>query len=170
VRGDWAWGPPGGARLPDESVEDCATREMLETGVDVPLTRTTFGMDDWVVFVAEVEDDDIVLSDEHDRFRSVGLEDAVASCLPRFTAEPFALVERGESMNPVSPRWVLGTHQACSGMVLGPGETDLALGAQRADHVESRGSVSTDQELSLHPLLEGRSTTALTRMCPRCWP
>jgi 8-oxo-dGTP pyrophosphatase MutT (NUDIX family) len=92
--GDWAWGPPGGARLPDESVEDCASREMLEeTGVDVPLTRTTFGIDDWVVFVAEVEDDDIVLSDEHDRFRWVGLDDAVASCLPQFTAEPFALVD-----------------------------------------------------------------------------
>ena len=35
--GDWAWTPPAGSRLPDEPIEACARRELLEeTGLDLP--------------------------------------------------------------------------------------------------------------------------------------
>jgi len=100
--GDWAWGPPGGARLPGESVEECATRELAEeAGLDVPLTRTNFGTASWAVFMVEVDDAEIALSPEHDRYRWVDAEEAVSVCLPQVVAGPFISVQStlGEPMS-----------------------------------------------------------------------
>lgn len=68
--GDWAWGPPAGARFPGESIDQCAKRELLEeTGLELQLTATDLGNEDWPVYVAEAQADcKITLSAEHDRF------------------------------------------------------------------------------------------------------
>lgn len=69
--GDWAWGPPAGARLPGEPIVQCAKRELIEeTGEALPFSRTNFGTDEWLVFVGEwPADTSVTLSDEHDDFR-----------------------------------------------------------------------------------------------------
>jgi 8-oxo-dGTP pyrophosphatase MutT (NUDIX family) len=88
--GEWAWTPPAGARLPGESVEACARRELAEeAGLVLPIIATDHGTTDWVVFVAEAFDQQVVLHDrEHDRFVWLRPEDALARCLPSIARGP----------------------------------------------------------------------------------
>jgi 8-oxo-dGTP pyrophosphatase MutT (NUDIX family) len=82
--GDWAWGHPAGCRLPGESVERCAIRELQEeTGLVLPFTLTTEGNEDWYVYYAEAPlGSAVLLSDEHDRFAWLPARAAAAVCLP----------------------------------------------------------------------------------------
>ena len=93
--GDWAWGPPAGARLPGESVESCAARELEEeTGLRLPMTPVEFDPV-WASYWAETPADTVVrLSIEHDRFEWVGLDEAVRRCQPRIVSEQFAMLAR----------------------------------------------------------------------------
>ncbi len=86
--GDWAWSPPAGACLPDEALDDCARRELLEeTGLELSLEPTGCGTEEWAVFVAEAPGDvDVAISAEHDRFEWLSLADASARCLPAVVA------------------------------------------------------------------------------------
>ena len=82
--GDWAWTPPAGARLPSETENDCARRELEEeTGLRVPVRPTDCGSADWCVYLAEVPDGAVIsLNAEHDRFEWVSVADAVRRCQP----------------------------------------------------------------------------------------
>jgi 8-oxo-dGTP pyrophosphatase MutT (NUDIX family) len=82
--GDWAWGPPSGARLPGESVEACARRELREeTGLELEPVGTACGSEDWALFEAEVPRGSVVtLSPEHDAYLWLPLEEAAARCRP----------------------------------------------------------------------------------------
>ena len=68
--GEWAWGPPAGARLPGEAVEVCAARELCEeTGLELELQIMPHGRADWFVYSAEIPGPcPIRLSEEHDRY------------------------------------------------------------------------------------------------------
>lgn len=87
--GDWTWTPPAGARLPSEPVGLCAQRELLEeTGLVLPLRLTEAGSSHWRVFKAEARPDvRIVLSEEHDAYEWVGLEEALRRCRPAAVAD-----------------------------------------------------------------------------------
>jgi 8-oxo-dGTP pyrophosphatase MutT (NUDIX family) len=93
--GDWAWTPPSGARQPDEPVEDAARRELREeTGLDLEIAPTEVGAEDWAVFATEAPvDAEVVLDDEHDRFRWVTAAEAVGLCLPASVGESVATVD-----------------------------------------------------------------------------
>ncbi|HET7038018.1 MAG TPA: NUDIX domain-containing protein [Thermomicrobiaceae bacterium] len=81
--GDWAWGPPSGARYPGESIAVCAARELREeTGLRLPL-RPAGGPGDWAVYLAEApRDAEIRLSPEHDRFAWLPIDEAVGRTSP----------------------------------------------------------------------------------------
>lgn len=87
--GDWAWGPPSGARLPGEPIDACARRELWEeAGLELPLTRIGDPADDWVVYVAEAPAGaQVRLSPEHDRCEWVPAREAARRCLPSVVAE-----------------------------------------------------------------------------------
>lgn len=91
--GDWAWTPPGGARLPGEPVEVCARRELLEeTGLTLPPVATACGDDAWCVYLAEAPDDvPVTLDAEHDRFAWLAPDEALRRTLPE---RPRALLHR----------------------------------------------------------------------------
>ena len=82
--GDWAWGPPSGARFPGEAIERCAQRELFEeTGLRLSLARVDAGQPDWFVYVAEAPDDaEVRLSAEHDAYAWLSLNQAVARTRP----------------------------------------------------------------------------------------
>jgi NUDIX domain-containing protein len=92
-RGDWAWGPPAGARLPGESVESCAARELEEeTGLRLAMTPVEFDPM-WASYWAEAAADTVIrLSVEHDRFEWVGLDEAIRRCQPAIVSEQFAML------------------------------------------------------------------------------
>ncbi len=92
--GDWAWGPPAGARQPDEPVEECARRELLEEAdLDLLTEPTPCGTEDWLVFAAEAPTDaEVSLSAEHDALRWATTEEAQQLCLPRSVGDSFACV------------------------------------------------------------------------------
>jgi 8-oxo-dGTP pyrophosphatase MutT (NUDIX family) len=89
--GEWAWTPPSGARLPGETIEECARRELLEeTGLTLDISSTDFGTDQWAVFLAEAPADaDVVLDPEHDRSLWTSADDAIARCLPDHVGASF---------------------------------------------------------------------------------
>jgi predicted metal-dependent hydrolase len=93
--GDWAWTPPSGARQPGEPVDDAARRELAEeTGLELPVAQTDLGAEDWAVFSAEAPvDAEIVLDQEHDRFRWVSAGDAARICLPAAVGRSVAAVD-----------------------------------------------------------------------------
>jgi 8-oxo-dGTP pyrophosphatase MutT (NUDIX family) len=82
--GEWAWTPPSGARLPNEPVDSCARRELLEeTGLVLDLRATGEGLDGWTVYLAEADSTHTVILDaEHDRYEWVTLDVALERCLP----------------------------------------------------------------------------------------
>lgn len=106
--GDWAWGPPSGARLPSEPIDACARRELREeTGLDLPLTRVGDPGDPWQLYMAEAPPGtDIRLSAEHDRYEWLPAGEAAARCLPPLVAGQIRRVARiveGEAPNPARP-------------------------------------------------------------------
>src|SRR5918996_2326384 len=51
--GEWAWTPPAGARLPGESIDETARRELREeTGLELRCRATGPGEEEWAVYVA----------------------------------------------------------------------------------------------------------------------
>jgi 8-oxo-dGTP pyrophosphatase MutT (NUDIX family) len=86
--GDWAWGPPAGARHPGEDVLACARRELLEeTGLE--LTVEPFAAPDEYIALYTAEAPagvEITLSSEHDAYRWVSLDEAIALCKPERVA------------------------------------------------------------------------------------
>jgi 8-oxo-dGTP pyrophosphatase MutT (NUDIX family) len=82
--GDWAWTPPSGSRLPGESPDGCARRELREeAGLDLEPVRVPSPYDDWAYYVAEAPfDAEVVLDAEHDAYRWVTVEDARTLCKP----------------------------------------------------------------------------------------
>jgi heptosyltransferase-2 len=92
--GDWEWTPPSGARLPTESIEACAKRELKEeTGLELPAERTELASEKWAVFSSEAgPDDQVRLSSEHDRYEWVSGEEAIVRCRPEAVAAQIRLV------------------------------------------------------------------------------
>jgi 8-oxo-dGTP pyrophosphatase MutT (NUDIX family) len=82
--GDWAWTPPSGSRLPGESPEECARRELREeAGLELALHHVPSAHDDWTLWVADAPADaEVALDDEHDAYRWLPLDDAAALCKP----------------------------------------------------------------------------------------
>ncbi len=87
--GDWTWTPPSGSCLPGEPVGLCAQRELLEeTGLVLPLRLAPAGSPQWWVFTAQAKcDARVILSDAHDHFEWVKLEEALRRCRPIEVAE-----------------------------------------------------------------------------------
>ena len=86
--GDWAWTPPSGARQPGESPEECARRELREeAGLELELRPVPSADDDWTLWVADApENAEVRLDDEHDAYRWLAIDDAVALCRPERVA------------------------------------------------------------------------------------
>jgi 8-oxo-dGTP pyrophosphatase MutT (NUDIX family) len=82
--GDWAWGPPRGARAESETADECAVRELREeTGLSLPVSPTDLGSDVCPVYIAEASGQVAVqLSDEHDEFAWVSADRAAEMCRP----------------------------------------------------------------------------------------
>jgi 8-oxo-dGTP pyrophosphatase MutT (NUDIX family) len=89
--GDWAWTTPGGAVGPGETPVEGAQRELFEeTGLLLDCRVASFhggrvSFDGGVchVFHAEAKSDAaVVLSEEHDAYEWVSVEEAARRCLP----------------------------------------------------------------------------------------
>jgi len=92
--GEWAWTPPAGARLPEEDVLACATRELREeTGLSIPVVATGLGSEKWPLYTAEAPTDaEVRLDAEHDRYEWVSVENAARQCRPAFVGQSFRVV------------------------------------------------------------------------------
>ena len=92
--GDWAWTPPSGARWPNEPVDECARRELMEeTGLTLPIHASARGQEIWAIYHAEASiDHQVTLDVEHDRYAWVTLEEALTRCLPTQVSEGVAFV------------------------------------------------------------------------------
>jgi 8-oxo-dGTP pyrophosphatase MutT (NUDIX family) len=95
--GDWAWGPPAGARLPGEAVDECARRELLEeTGLLLQPAPHPSGSAEWPVYVAVAPAGAAVrLSGEHDRHAWLPLEEAAGRCRPALVGEQLRAAAAG---------------------------------------------------------------------------
>jgi predicted metal-dependent hydrolase/ADP-ribose pyrophosphatase YjhB (NUDIX family) len=93
--GDWAWTPPSGAREPGEDPDETARRELLEeTGLELAVTPTAAGQEDWAVYAAEAPPDaEVLLNDEHDRYRWVSAAEAERLCLPAMVGRSIRAVD-----------------------------------------------------------------------------
>jgi predicted metal-dependent hydrolase/8-oxo-dGTP pyrophosphatase MutT (NUDIX family) len=93
--GDWAWTPPSGLRNPGEDADASARRELREeTGLELPVHRTGFGTDEWPVYATQApREADVILSEEHDRFRWVPADEAERLCLPAMVGLSIRAVE-----------------------------------------------------------------------------
>lgn len=94
--GDWAWGPPGGARYPGEAIDVCAARELLEeTGLPLVVQCVETESADWLVYLAEAPGDaDIQLSDEHDRHVWLQFDEAATCIAPEMVRAQFIAAAR----------------------------------------------------------------------------
>jgi 8-oxo-dGTP pyrophosphatase MutT (NUDIX family) len=95
--GEWAWTPPAGSRLPNEPVDECARRELMEeAGLALPVQAADLGKESWAIYYAEAASDQVVtlLDVEHDRFEWVPLEVALARCLPEVVGQSVEAVAR----------------------------------------------------------------------------
>lgn len=93
--GDWAWTAPSGARLPGESVDACARRELAEeTGLALPIHRgVACGGPDWCVHWAEALHDAMIVPDiEHDRYEWLPPDEALRRALPERVRNDLACV------------------------------------------------------------------------------
>ena len=93
--GDWAWTPPSGVRHPSEDVDDTAERELCEeTGLELEIRPTEAGDQDWPVYAARAPQDvEVVLNEEHDRFRWASAEEAERVCLPAMVGSSIRAVD-----------------------------------------------------------------------------
>jgi len=79
ANGDWQWTPPSGVCEGDETAHETAFRE--ETGLELPLRLVRDA--EWALFAAEAPADArVVLSDEHDAYDWVSLDEACTRCTP----------------------------------------------------------------------------------------
>jgi 8-oxo-dGTP pyrophosphatase MutT (NUDIX family) len=94
-KGEWAWTPPSGLRAPGENVGDVARRELREeTGLELAVTPTPAGREEWAVYTAEAPPDaEVVLNEEHDRFRWVSVAEAERLCLPELVGRSIREVD-----------------------------------------------------------------------------
>lgn len=92
--GEWAWGPPAGARFPGEDVERCARRELVEeAGLQLDCVPTACGDEEWAVFYAEARDSEpIALSGEHDAQVWLAADEARSRCVPTLVGDQIACV------------------------------------------------------------------------------
>lgn len=88
--GDWAWTPPSGARLPGESADAAAARELREEtslALELAPLPDAAPSKEVALYVAEASvGAEIVLDDEHDLFLWLPLEESVPKCLPAAVA------------------------------------------------------------------------------------
>ena len=89
--GEWAWGPPSGARYPGEAVDACAERELREeTGLRLSLQSTEIGSPQWPVYLAQAPlGTSIILSAEHDRHIWLPEAEAVQLIKPQIVRASF---------------------------------------------------------------------------------
>lgn len=87
--GDWAWTPPSGARLPGESIDACARRELYEeAGTRAEPVLLSAKSTEWVVYAAQVQPDTpVTLHDhEHDRYEWLPPKEALRRSRPEQVA------------------------------------------------------------------------------------
>jgi 8-oxo-dGTP pyrophosphatase MutT (NUDIX family) len=92
--GDWAWTSPAGARMPGESVDACARRELAEeAGLVLPVHPVACGAPDWCVHWAQApQDATITLDVEHDRYEWLAPDDALRRSAPERVRNDLACV------------------------------------------------------------------------------
>ena len=89
--GDWAWGPPSGARYPGEDIDACAARELMEeTGLSLSLIQVCGDAANWYVYLAETDYTEPRLSNEHDRFDWLPYDEAASRIAPEIVRTEFA--------------------------------------------------------------------------------
>lgn len=93
---DWAWGPPAGARLPDEDVLACARRELSEeTGLTATELRAAPADPNWAVFHLELRAPRAVrLSAEHDAFLWASSAEVTRLVWPERVRQPLLALAR----------------------------------------------------------------------------
>ena len=94
--GEWTWEPPSGLRYSDETVSDCAQRQLIEeAGLDLACVPTEQIPGRWPYYLAQAPlGAEVRLSDEHDRFVWVPLGVAVRLCSPSHVANAVERVGR----------------------------------------------------------------------------